>query len=577
VKGVFNDVSSVCKQIAMDVHKSEHDLIGLNIIELPGALPLKINNKQDGSFMCAQLFKDLILQTEDHNREDIAMFARPRFSDNPHQLAIISEFEHQYDPSQVIAWYTRNTFLYRMVNKALRTQDHLTIYALRLFIRDLHLKLALLQAENKPMGDKLTLYRGQALSKREFEKLKSNNGGLLSINTFLSTSEDKDIALLFTGGTLENPNIEAILFEICLNPQEVSNVTYANIDQFSVFQGTEKEYLFSMGTVFRIESVDKISGRDVWCVRLTLTTDIDVQLKSLTLHMKQKLQTCDTILLKFVRLMQQMGFQATALQFYLKRYDIRNGAVFEDNGVISYLIGGICLEGQNYEGALHWFQRTLNLMNKQLSGEPLFLCTLYNSIGIAHSSTGNLDLAFEFHQRALELALSLPETSKCTIANSYLHQGEIFAEQDKLDEALILYEKALSLQIVHFPTTHPSIAYTYTCLASLYMKQRKVEQALETYNKSLSLIVASRASNHASIYTTHESISRLLWILSRNEEALQHGLEAMDIYVDAFGLDHPDTQKRQDWVDFLQREISDYNSWYEQQSHEREFQENESD
>ncbi len=98
------------------------------------------------------------------------------------------------------------------------------------------------------------------------------------MNTFLSTSENKEIALGFARESLNDPDTEAVLLQIDLNPMEISSAPYANIDDFSVFKGIEKEYLFSMGTVFRIGSSKKIED-GVWCVQLTLTKDNDKQLE----------------------------------------------------------------------------------------------------------------------------------------------------------------------------------------------------------------------------------------------------------------------------------------------------------
>jgi tetratricopeptide (TPR) repeat protein len=568
VKGVFSDISSVCEMITVHKRKVEHDLTGLNFFGQYGSLSLETNNKQDGTFMCAQLFKELILQTEDQRREDIAAFARRYYRDNPYQLAIILEFENNYDPSQVITWYTRDTFLYRMVNKALRTQDHLTVYAFRLFIRNLHMKLALLQTENKSMNKELMLYRGQALIKSDFEKLKLNVGGLLSINTFFSTTEDRDLALLFTGGTIENTDTEAILFEIDLNQNEISSAIYASIDQFSVFQGTEKEYLFSMGTVFRIKSIDRISGSEVWNVRLTLTDDMDVQLENLTLHMRQGLQQCEPILSKFTKLMKEMGFPEKALHFYMKQYDIENNPNINDI-IFNSFVGDLCLEANNYEDALNQYQHALKGMNEHIIENPTFVCILYNNIGHTYLQIGNLDFALQFHQRALELALSLPEPNQGHIAISYLYQGDVVIKQNKMNEALICYENALALLTAHLPSTHPNIAGIYNRIGQLYKKQEKIEEALEMYEKSLSILVASRTASHPSLSATHSEISRLLWILSRFDEALQHGLEALQIDSNRFHLGDPDIERSQDWVDFLRREIHDTNRWLQENSEER--------
>jgi hypothetical protein len=61
----------------------------------------------------------------------------------------------------------------------------------------------------------IIVYRGQLLVPDQFEKLrKSVNGGFLSINNFMSTTMNRNMALIYSGGGLQSPINESILFEI---------------------------------------------------------------------------------------------------------------------------------------------------------------------------------------------------------------------------------------------------------------------------------------------------------------------------------------------------------------------------
>jgi len=101
-----------------------------------------------------------------------------------------------------------------MINKALRTQEHLTLYTFRLFIRDLHMQLAHLQNQKKAENSKLILYRGQGIPPHDLDKIRSNRGGLLSINTFFSTSKDENVGLFYAQASVGDPHTETVLFKI---------------------------------------------------------------------------------------------------------------------------------------------------------------------------------------------------------------------------------------------------------------------------------------------------------------------------------------------------------------------------
>jgi hypothetical protein len=59
---------------------------------------------------------------------------RASYIESPFQLALIDEFERDYSEEKAVTWYTRDTPLYRMVNKAIRAQDVTILYKMRTFI-----------------------------------------------------------------------------------------------------------------------------------------------------------------------------------------------------------------------------------------------------------------------------------------------------------------------------------------------------------------------------------------------------------------------------------------------------------
>ncbi|CAF1399039.1 unnamed protein product, partial [Rotaria sordida] len=126
-------------------------------------------------------------------------YCRLQYEGNQYQVGMIDEFERDYDLHSPIWWYTRDGFIHKMLNKALFQQDIDTMYAMRVFIKDLHWQLVQLSNQN-PLREKneiLTLYRGQKMRRNHFEDIKTNLRGLISFYNFLSTSGDREVALLF--------------------------------------------------------------------------------------------------------------------------------------------------------------------------------------------------------------------------------------------------------------------------------------------------------------------------------------------------------------------------------------------
>ncbi|CAF1691376.1 unnamed protein product, partial [Adineta ricciae] len=152
------------------------------------------------------------------------------------------------------------TFLYRLLNKALREQDIDILYSLRYFIKDLHEQLTDLHSRQvstqTPEESKsiITVYRGQLINTQEFDqKLRNNLNGFLSVTNFLSTTVSKPLATIFAGNGTEI-HMQSILFQIDIE-SAINKFPYANISSESAFGDTEGELLFTMGAVFRILSI----------------------------------------------------------------------------------------------------------------------------------------------------------------------------------------------------------------------------------------------------------------------------------------------------------------------------------
>ena len=112
------------------------------------------------------------------------------------ELKNVDKLRQTYRDHAPIWWYTLESFLYPMLNRALRLMDTDVIIKLGFFIGDLHRQIE--QLHNEQFGGSKSkksfpVYRGQGMDKAQFEKMAANKGCLLSFNCFLSTSKNPDV------------------------------------------------------------------------------------------------------------------------------------------------------------------------------------------------------------------------------------------------------------------------------------------------------------------------------------------------------------------------------------------------
>ncbi|CAF2873893.1 unnamed protein product [Rotaria sp. Silwood2] len=163
IKGIFTGIQDICNQLKEDIKHCQQELTSIQTL---GSKTLKISNQLDASFMYSQLLKDIILSIEYDNatreqvKEDFISFCRICYAQNNAELCVIEEFKQNYSNPSPIWWYTRECFMYSMLNRALCKQDMEILIKMNFFIFDLHQQLQHLHKTMKN-SEILTVYRGQ--------------------------------------------------------------------------------------------------------------------------------------------------------------------------------------------------------------------------------------------------------------------------------------------------------------------------------------------------------------------------------------------------------------------------------
>jgi hypothetical protein len=243
-------------------------------------------SKENKQFIAFQLLVDLILRLEQNNyaKQELIEFCRSRCDDNSAQLKNINDFEENYRSEDAAKWFTKTGFLYRLLNESLRIETIDFIIKMRYFIHDLHNQLAELQTSfiQSLNGKKnLTLYRGQPMKMNQLDEIKENRDGLISMNSFLSATQDENVAIVFSGnGTTTNPDEVSVIYEMLIDT-DIRSTPYAKIE--SIYPD-EQEILFSIGSVFRIGNVDELRNK-VYRVKLTMVHEEDQLWNKLTEHL----------------------------------------------------------------------------------------------------------------------------------------------------------------------------------------------------------------------------------------------------------------------------------------------------
>ena len=151
----------------------------------------------------------------------------------------------------------------------------------RTFISDIYRQLQYHQCKVP-----IRVYRSQLISSEEIKNLQQYIGQFVSMNSFLSTSSERPIALFYMGDQNQVIDLERVLFEIDADPMVTTAKPFADISLYSCFT-SESEVLFMSGSIFRLNDVSK--GEDqIWRIQMTLCSDDEHDLKQVLTDMKNQ-------------------------------------------------------------------------------------------------------------------------------------------------------------------------------------------------------------------------------------------------------------------------------------------------
>ncbi|CAF3676855.1 unnamed protein product, partial [Adineta steineri] len=338
-------------------------------------------------------------------KDDLIEFARQYYRGNRKEEKNITEFEKSYDVDESIYWYTKDSFLYKLVNKALRTEDIGQLHLFRFFISDLSLKLANIhKSQIRKQENTVKLYRGLKMGNDELKKLKENLGCIISANGFLSTSYSKDIAMGFATKPTKRTDIVSVLQEIECSSNTLESIVFANITKSSEFEA-EQEVLFDLGSTFKIESISE-NDPQFFVVKLT-ATDAGSRIKDSTRPMT---------IMAHVYLRKEMYEES--LDFYLDVLVISEkfyGRKHLDTAVALDHIGNAYLEIRDYEQALVYYEKSFKIRQEQLPRVHLDIAASLNNLGLVRWGLQSIDEALEHLQESLKIRKQLLPSNHISI------------------------------------------------------------------------------------------------------------------------------------------------------------------
>ncbi|CAF4620328.1 unnamed protein product, partial [Rotaria sp. Silwood2] len=400
IKSVHTQITSLCEALQQAAKQCDQNLVSISFIPTSHGTINQNLDHLEPSFMYTQIFKEILLEMN-YDKQSINDFTTYCRNGDYGSLSNIKRFENEYCSTSAIWWYTYPAFIFSMLNRALRLMEADRIIKMGFFIRDLYYQiqeLHHLQFHNHH-GEPLTVYRGQGLSMRDFEKLMNTKDGLVSFNCFLSTSENREIADGFVETVLTDPNLIGIIFKMTIH-LSVSSTPFAAIDEVSYFK-TEQEVLFSMHTIFRIVDIVSIDNNNrLYQVELRLTADEDQELRTLAEYIRNE-TSASTEWERLSKLLVSIGQHEQAEKFF--KMLLEQTSDEQKHGLLYNQLGYIREHQADYEKAIFYYNKSLEIRRKTDPPDYSALVTCYNNIGEVYRNLAEYSKALSFYEKAISI------------------------------------------------------------------------------------------------------------------------------------------------------------------------------
>lgn len=210
------------------------------------------------------------------HKQEMLRLCHVYYARRPLEFDYIREFELTYTSADAIKWYTRNSFVHKIVNRTLRSFDHTKLGAIAFYIKDLREQLREYRLITTSKQINKVVYHGLTMTQSDIHRIQNISiGSLLSTNGFLSTSRKREVAMEFATKKQNSINqpLQNVLFEINLSIDN-SPTIFADIGHVSVFP-EEGEVLFDIGTVLCLQNVNYDKEFGLYIIQLNIATQND--------------------------------------------------------------------------------------------------------------------------------------------------------------------------------------------------------------------------------------------------------------------------------------------------------------
>ncbi|CAF0745127.1 unnamed protein product [Adineta ricciae] len=534
VKAVVTQLDELIERIRNDKTTETDEYLPLFILRANKGDQQRSTTDLNGDFLHFQILIDCLskMKSTEEDKKELITICKQQYRKNPKELKKIQQFEQKYSSEHALWWYTRDSFLYKMLNKALRVQNIHLLYLCRFLIRHIWKQLVKYQCQTS-----IRVYRAQLMTNDEIEMLQNSLGQLISINSFFSTSFDYNNARAFFSKTDYLNGYKRVCFVIDADPTIENVQPFCDVSRVSYYPG-EREVLFMIGSIFRLVKINT-DQHGTLVIKMKLFSMNDQSLRELYEHMHKRGTNGETNLLDFADVLTDMSKWNDAERYY-QRYLQKVSSTKVDIDKCYAGLGSLAYRRGDLDASLKWHYKALEIRSQTLKADSQLIGESYNSIGNAYEKKKAFPNALESYEKALKIFRRTCGDEHIYVATCMNNMGNTYMGMNMYEDALQFYENALVILQKNLPADHVNIGSSYKNIGNVLSSLGHYEQALSYLNYSLEIYKKSRPSLHPSIGSTLRNIGLIYQSMKDYRQALTYFEQSAYIFHHSYSSTHPE-------------------------------------
>jgi tetratricopeptide (TPR) repeat protein len=376
----------------MDYFRSK--LFGQNRKEPPAAAAAAAASSTDENqsdngltieYFQTQFLLDCLMRTvyNPADQKELIAMCYEQIPNNQNELRMLSDFERRYSSDRALWWYLQDSFLYKILNYSLESEDIRNLFLFRKLLRDIND-----QMQQHRCTTPLHVYRSQLMSMELLSKWISSVGQCVVVNSFLSATVSQEVALNYLNTSqISKENCERVLLEIDADPRIIGSKPFVQVGTLN-YSSDENEVIFMFGSIFLINNIT-CDDDGLYTIEMTLYSDNDHEFKQIFNDIKKRYGDGELDLLTFAQVLKDLD-RFNEAEEYTNRYLESLPEDHEDTIQCYNMLGSVALARADFETSLKWYNQALEIrMRKSSRSIDPKLAETHENIGDVYWKQGN--------------------------------------------------------------------------------------------------------------------------------------------------------------------------------------------